>query len=563
MDEQSLDHRDRVAARCARLKPEPFVDHQPVAAIARVKIAQRRLAFGGVEHRQHRQRALPVGHIVGRLILRLGQCRAVCRIARRDQRQSDRLQPSHPLGRTRQIAPRRVPALRLAKFTRQRGTDRLTQRLATDVDRIGIDHCHAVADQRLRRHGQRLALIRRIERVRGERVAHRRDHRPKLDRLDRLARCPRDQRGEHQFLKRLVARERVAIALRQSRKLARLALDRHDHRRRKTAIDRQQGRFVHPLEDHRLRRFLKQHQPLGRNLAPAAGPDQRGDERDRHRLLVGLAGGRRDALGQMQGRGPRRGIMHQPRLDFWRPRLPVPVLEPRQILPAGILHRCHEIVAGRSLAVVTGEVQIGTGAERLCPQHRAHHADQLGTLVIYRRGVEIGDLEIIVGPHRVRQRAAILGELRRAEQSHIVDPLDRRRADVGREALVAKHGEAFFQAQLEPVAAGHPIARPIVEIFVRDDSGDGIEVGVGRGILVGQHITRVKDVEAFILHRPEVEILDRDDVEQVEIIFAAISRLVPRHRLLQAGHSVRGLGQIALAHPDRQIDRPPAHRHEG
>ena len=162
----------------------------------------------------------------------------------------------------------------------------------------------------------------------------------------------------------------------------------------------------------------------------------------------------------------------------------------------------------------------------------------------------------------MRQRAGILGELRRAQHPHVVDPLDRRRADVGREALVAEDGEAFLEAQLEPVAAGDAVARPIVEIFVGDDPGDGVDVGVGGGLGVGQHIARVEDVEALVLHRPEVEVVDGDDVELVEIIFAAIFALVPGHGLLEALHGESSARQIGLAHPDGEVDGAAAHRRE-
>src|SRR3546814_5517746 len=75
-----------------------------------------------------------------------------------------------------------------------------------------------------------------------------------------------------------------------------------------------------------------------------------------------------------------------------------------------------------------------------------------------------------IGPERVRERSRILGELRRAERPHVLDPLDRGRPLIGRKALVAIDGEALLQRKLEPVAAGDAIARPIVEIFVRDDA---------------------------------------------------------------------------------------------
>ncbi len=146
----------------------------------------------------------------------------------------------------------------------------------------------------------------------------------------------------------------------------------------------------------------------------------------------------------MQRRGPRRRIMYQPRLDSGRPRLLVPQLELRQIDPAGILHRSDKIVTRRGLAVVPVKVQVGPGAERLCAQNRPHHANQFGALVIHRRGIEIGDFEIVVGSHRMRQRAAILGELRRSEQPHVVNPLDRFGTDIGRKTLVAEDRETFL-----------------------------------------------------------------------------------------------------------------------
>src|SRR3546814_6406013 len=70
---------------------------------------------------------------------------------------------------------------------------------------------------------------------------------------------------------------------------------------------------------------------------------------------------------------------------------------------------------------------------------------------------------------RVRERPRILGELRRAQHADILDPLDRRRAHGGRKALVAIDGADLFQAELKPVAAGDAVARPVVEIFARED----------------------------------------------------------------------------------------------
>src|SRR3546814_6108626 len=106
------------------------------------------------------------------------------------------------------------------------------------------------------------------------------------------------------------------------------------------------------------------------------------------------------------------------------------------------------------------------------------------------------------------ERAVVLRELPGAKGAHILYPLDGGRAFVGRKALIAKDGEAFLQRKLEPVAAGDAVARPVVEIFMRDDGGDGIEIGVGRGVGIGQDIAGVEDVEALVRHLAASE-LDR------------------------------------------------------
>ena len=119
------------------------------------------------------------------------------------------------------------------------------------------------------------------------------------------------------------------------------------------------------------------------------------------------------------------------------------------------------------------------------------------------------------------ERPGILRELARLQRAHVGDALDRARAHVGGEFLVAEDGQAFLQAELEPVAAGDPVAGPVVEIFVRDDGLDMGVVVVGRGLGVGEHIFVVEDVEALVLHRPHVEVGYGDDVEDVEVVFAA------------------------------------------
>jgi hypothetical protein len=62
---------------------------------------------------------------------------------------------------------------------------------------------------------------------------------------------------------------------------------------------------------------------------------------------------------------------------------------------------------------------------------------------------------------------------------------------------------------------------------------DPLVRGVGGGS-AGQHGAGVEDVEALVLHGAHVEVVDRDDHEDVQVVFAAVDLFVPAHGLLQA-----------------------------
>src|SRR6266700_3877980 len=91
----------------------------------------------------------------------------------------------------------------------------------------------------------------------------------------------------------------------------------------------------------------------------------------------------------------------------------------------------------------------------------------------------------------MRHRPGVLGELRGAQVPYFADALHRTRVQVRAEFLLAEHGEPLLEGKLEPVAAGDPVSRPIVEILVRDDPVDGEEIGVGRGIGPREHVTKL------------------------------------------------------------------------
>ena len=324
-----------------------------------------------------------------------------------------------------------------------------------------------------------------------------------------------------------------------------------DHNGRgEAAVDRNDRVAARERQVEGLGLFLQHHQLLGSERA-GAGVD--GEfERDRHRQLVGLAGGDGDGLlqGQLEGVALNSLRHGHPR----RSRLRIPAAEGGEVDPRPVLDRFDEILAGCGLAVMTVEIEVATAAEPRFAHHAPHHADHLGALVVDGRCVEVADLAVGIRPDRVGERPRILGELRRAQNAHILDPLDRFPAHVLAEQLVAQHGEALLQRELEPVAAGHAVARPVVEIFVRDHALDRVEIGVGRGVGVGQHIFGVEDVEPLVLHRPHVEVADGDDVVEIEVVFAPEHVLVPLHRAVEGFQSMVGAFEVFLAHPDIALD---------
>ena len=238
--------------------------------------------------------------------------------------------------------------------------------------------------------------------------------------------------------------------------------------------------------------------------------------------------------------------------DLRRAGLVVPQPEFRQIDTVPLLHRGNEILDRRGIIVVRRDIHIHAAAEALRAEQGVQHADDLRALVVDGRCVEIVDAQIALRLHRMGERAGILGKLDRAQRADIADAGHRGAALIGGEQLIAEDGEPLLQRQLKPVAAGDAVAGPIVEILMRDDGFDPLVIGVGRGVGLGQHIARVEDVEPLILHRAHVEIADRDDVEDVEIVFEAEGLLVPAHRFFERCHRVAAFVLVAAAHPNRQ-----------
>ena len=290
--------------------------------------------------------------------------------------------------------------------------------------------------------------------------------------------------------------------------------------------------------------------------------EQADGERDVERQLVGLPGRAGRVLRDVERVRLRRRIVGAADADDGRAGLAVPPLELREVDARGVLHRLREVVAGDRHAVVALEVEVHAAPEPVGPQQRVLHADDLGALLVDGARVEIVDLEVLVGPHVVRERARVLGELLAAQVLDRGDALDGARVQVARELLVAEDGEAFLERQLEPVAARHAVAGPVVEVLVADHALDGRVVVVGRGGGIGEHQAAVEDVEALVLHRAHVEVVGAEDHERVEVVLAAEALFVPAEGALERRHRVMAAREVGGRRVDLQRDRAPRLRRE-
>ena len=259
---------------------------------------------------------------------------------------------------------------------------------------------------------------------------------------------------------------------------------------------------------------------------------------------------------QGQFKGFAGGVVARFGLHDGRAGLAVPAFELIEIAAIGVGHGGAEVVALHRLAIVAFEIQVHALAEAVAAHQGLVHAHHFGAFFVDRDGIKIVDLDEGVGPHRVRHRARVFGELRLAQGAHLVDAGHGAAgvgADhVGREFLVAEHRQAFFQRQLEPVAAGHAVAGPVVEIFVADHRFDAGVIDIGGDARIGQHIFGIEDVQALVFHRAHVEIADGDDHETVQVQLQAEALFVPADRVFQRLHGVVGFIEVAVFDPHLQ-----------
>ncbi len=151
----------------------------------------------------------------------------------------------------------------------------------------------------------------------------------------------------------------------------------------------------------------------------------------------------------------------------------------------------------------------------------------------------------------MRHWAGIFSKLGAAHDTHVIDAVNRARAQVRAELLIAEDRQPLFQAELEPVATGDTVTGPVMEVFVTNDRLDAEVVFIRGRFRFGQHIFGVKDVQPFIFHCAHIEEVDGDDHKDVEVILQAKTLLIPFHAVFQRGH--RPVSTIKVATIDKDF----------
>ena len=222
--------------------------------------------------------------------------------------------------------------------------------------------------------------------------------------------------------------ERVGVVGQQRQQLLVAVVELQDHRRAEAAQDRRHRLGLQAREAQGLA-CLRQHVHAAGELA-AVGAQQAQGDRDDEGQLVRLAGRGRAALRQGELVDARGGVVAAPPpctrgVPAWLyQRLNCGSSCASLRLGVGVGDGLREVVAGDGLAVVALEVQRHALGEAFAAHQGLHHAHDLGALFVHGHGVEVVDLQVLVGPHRVRHRAGVLGELRGAQHAHVLDALD-------------------------------------------------------------------------------------------------------------------------------------------
>mmetsp|Transcript_39434 Transcript_39434/g.84447 ORF Transcript_39434/g.84447 Transcript_39434/m.84447 type:complete len:545 (-) Transcript_39434:1157-2791(-) len=212
-------------------------------------------------------------------------------------------------------------------------------------------------------------------------------------------------------------------------------------------------------------------------------------------LLLRHVWGDRELLRAVQSESLVALVVLRGHLQSWSTCLGVPELETSERGVVSVLHSLVKVIGSHGLTIVPLKVQIDSLLETLLSKQRVVHPDDLRTLVVDGKGVEVVNLHVRRRPDGVGHGAGILCKLPGSDNHDIVDALDGRRVHERGELLVSEHGEALLERELEPIAAGHPVSGPVVEVLVADHALDSVVVHVRRRLRGAQHQPRVEDVQ--------------------------------------------------------------------
>ena len=249
----------------------------------------------------------------------------------------------------------------------------------------------------------------------------------------------------------------------------------------------------------------------------------------------------------VEGEGVVRRVQTACDVEHGRAGLAIPQGKLAEVGFIGIGHGGAEIVAGDGAAVVAFEIKLHAFLKACFAEHGVIHAHHFCAFFIHGHGVEIVHFFIRCRANRMRHGACVFGKLQLAQEAHVFDAAHGTAGAIAREFLVAKHGEAFFERQLKPIAAGHAVAGVVVEIFVADYRFDALEIGIGGGAAVGQHIFGVENIQAFVFHRAHIKVAHGHHHIDIEIVFEAEAGFVPLHGVFQRLHRKRHFGFVCFA----------------
>ena len=94
-----------------------------------------------------------------------------------------------------------------------------------------------------------------------------------------------------------------------------------------------------------------------------------------------------------------------------------------------------------------------------------------------------------------------------------------------------------------------------MEVLVCNNRLHALITKVRGDIRVRKYTRGIEDIEALVLHRPHIKVIDGNDIEKIKIVFKPVPLLVPAHRSFQRCHCMFAITYILCFDPDAEIDR--------